>query len=592
MAGGSVAVIYWMINFAAMSYRLGEPPTLDIIIFGGILTVVSLEMARRVTGWIIPAICFLAFLYNLDFVGPHLPTTLLNHGGFSINQTLEWLYGPTGVLGLVIEVFATYMVVFVLLGAFMQRSGLGELFIDLSLALTGRRTGGPGLAAVVASSIFGMISGSPVSNVVTSGTFTIPLMKRVGYRSEFAAAVEAAASTGGIYMPPIMGAGAFLLAEFTGVGYFAVVKLAVVPALVYFLSVGLMVYLEAAKRGLHGVPKSEIPEWRGILLRLHYVTPVPVMIGSLLLDNDAFIAAIHAIFSLILVKVAEVVARAMVAPSGRLALIRSGFWDVARMTGASAVLGARNLLPISALGGALGILLGVADHTQLPLRFSELLTGFAGDNLAFAVILVIGAGYFIGMGLPIIASYVVLAIFSVPALTALGVSALTAHFIAFWVATSSSVTPPVALAAYAGAAVAQADPVRTGFIATKLASWIYLMPFLFIYTPLIEPDTPVGFWWITVACFFALVAWSAGLQGRLVQNTSYVDRALFLLAALFLVEGAQWLGPMGLGAYFLPTSFGYIFEALVPWGRLLGFGAFTLAIAVQLRFLIGPRTAE
>ncbi|MFQ5895821.1 MAG: TRAP transporter permease [Nitrospinota bacterium] len=591
MLAGGTAVIYWMIQYQEMSYRLGEVPTWDIVIFGLILTVVSLEVARRVTGPIIPGICLLFFIYNFEFVGPYLPTTLLEHGGHSLGRTMEYLYGPSGILGLVTEVFATYVVVFVVLGAFLEKSGLGRLFIDLSFALTGRRTGGPGLAAVVSSSIFGMISGSAVSNVVTTGTFTIPLMKRVGYRPAFAAAVEAAASTGGTYMPPIMGAGAFLLAEFSEVSYLTVVKVAAVPAVIYFLSVGVMVYLEALKRNLRGVPKEEIPPWRSVVGRLHYLLPLPVVILFLFLGDDAFLAAFYAICTVVLVKVSEVVVRTFAAPQARLAVLGRGLWEVVRMSCESMVQGARSVLLISCIAGSLGILLGVADQTQLPLRFSEFLAQVAGENLALAVVLVIGAGYMVGMGLPITASYVILAIFAVPALTALGMSGLTAHFIAFWVATNSAVTPPVALAAYGGAAVAGADPVRTGFIATKLASWLYLMPFLFVYTPILNPDVPADYWWITFVCLVALVAWAAGLQGHFIRRTGLVTRLLFLGAALSLLNAVEWLGPAGLGAPFLPMSLKPFADALVPWSRAIGFGAFALALALQFRVVPGTTRA-
>lgn len=515
-----------------------------------------LEVARRATGPVVPLLAVLFLLYNSAWVAPYLPTTLLNHRGFSLARIVEYLYVTAeGMVGLVVETFATYVVIFVILGAFLEKSGLGQLFINLTFRLTGHRTGGPGLTAVVASGLFGMISGSGVANVVTTGTFTIPLMKRVGYRPHFAGAVEAAASTGGTYMPPIMGAGAFLLAEFTETSYLDVMKIAAIPAILYFASVGAIVYLEAVKQGLHGVRREELPPLRDVATKLHYLLPIPVMLYFLLSGDDAFLSAFYAIVSVIVLMVVEAAVKLALA-AGRgdvrgargLAVASGGAgWRILVVCWESLVLGARNSLVIGGVAGCLGIILGVSVQSGLPIRFSDWVVAVSQGMLPLTILLVIIAGYVVGMGLPITASYVILAIFGVPALTQLDVPTLTAHLICFWVATSSAVTPPVALAAYAGAALAKADPFRTGFTATKLASWLFLMPFLFVYTPILDVKNPPALVWTTLTALVALVAWAGALEGYLLCPTRLWERPLLLLAALGLLHAGLVTDLIGIG---------------------------------------------
>jgi TRAP transporter 4TM/12TM fusion protein len=543
--GALAAVGYWMANFERLTRNLGYEPGLDVVVFGGIAVVVSLEVARRATGPVIPLLAVLFLLYDSEWVAPWLPSTLLNHRGFPVARIMEYLYVTAeGMVGLVVETFATYVVIFVVLGAFLEKSGLGRLFIDLTFRLTGHRTGGPGLTAVASSGLFGMISGSGVANVVTTGTFTIPLMKRVGYRPHFAAAVEAAASTGGTYMPPIMGAGAFLLAEFTETSYLDVVRIAAIPAVLYFLSVAAIVYLEAVKQGLHGVPREELPRLGDVLGKLHYLLPIPVMLYFLLSGDDAFLSAFYAIAAVVIlvtletaVRLALACARGEVRGLGAvLAAAARALGGILRLCWESLVLGGRNTLVIGSVAGCLGIILGVAVQSGLPIRFSDWVVTVSQGLLPLTIVLVIVAGYVVGMGLPITASYVILAIFGVPALTRLDVPTVTAHLICFWVATSSAVTPPVALAAYAGAAIAKADPFRAGFAATKLASWLFLMPFLFVYTPILDVGNVPVLVWTTATALVGLVAWAGALEGYLLRPTRLWERAVLLLAALGLLH--------------------------------------------------------
>ena len=556
IAGAVAAVAYWMLNYERLTRNLGYAPGVDVLVFGGIAVVVSLEVARRAIGLVVPSLALCLLLYDSEYIAPYLPTTLLNHRGFPLSRIMEYLYVTSeGMLGLVVETFATYVVIFVILGAFLEKSGLGRLFIDLTFRLTGHRTGGPGLTAVVASGLFGMISGSGVANVVTTGTFTIPLMKRVGYRPHFAAAVEAAASTGGTYMPPIMGAGAFLLAEFTQISYLEVIKIAAIPAVLYFTSVGAIVYLEAVKQGLRGVRREELPPYRDILGKLHYLLPIPVMLYFLLSGDDAFLSAFYAIVSvvaLLMVEACVVLGRGVLRGEVRGARAVAAeavrrLWAILSICWESLVLGARNTLVIGSVAGCLGIILGVAIQSGVPIRFSDWVVAVSQGMLPLTILLVIVAGYVVGMGLPITASYVILAIFGVPALTRLDVPGVTAHLICFWVATSSALTPPVALAAYAGAAIAKADPFRTGFTATKLGSWLFLMPFLFVYTPLLDIKNPGTLAWTTFTALVALVAWAGALEGYLLRPTRVWERPLLLLAALGLLHAGLITDLIGIG---------------------------------------------
>ena len=289
------SLIYWMYQYEFLIDQLGwEPPLINTILGGGVI-LIGLEAARRTTGLIIPAVCVAFLVYA--YVGPYLPG-ILRHDGFPIWRIIEYNFITTeGMLGQITNIFASYIFVFVIFAAFLERSGLGELFMDTALAVTGRMTGGPGLAACLSSALMGMVSGSPVANVVTTGAFTIPLMKRIGYKPEFAGAVEAAASTGGAYMPPIMGAAAFMLAEFTETPYIEVVKISILPAILYFSAVGSMVYLEARKTKLVGLPRNELPRIGSVLKRSYQFLPIPVIIVLMLQGYSPFFSAVWAIIT-------------------------------------------------------------------------------------------------------------------------------------------------------------------------------------------------------------------------------------------------------------------------------------------------------
>jgi TRAP transporter 4TM/12TM fusion protein len=517
--GMGTVIIYYIIEFPTLADRMGGPIRTIDAVFGWFIILLSLEMARRTVGNVIP--CIGIFLLVYSYFGPYFPLGL-GHSGFSLPRIAESLFlSGDGILGTLTNIFASYILIFVILGSFMEVSGCGKIFVDLAYAVTGRRTGGPGLASVITSALFGTVSGSAVANVVVDGVYTIPLMKRMGYPAHFAGAVEAATSTGGQFMPPVMGAAAFLLAEISGTPYVQVIKIAAIPACLYFASVAIIIYLEAVKRGLRGMPASELPQFTELMKGIHLLLPIPILIALLAMDITPFVAAFYTICATIVV---------------------SWFRKESRM-GPSKIItalseGARASLTVGSIVGVLGIVMGACSLTGLPNYFNQFVIFLSGGHLFLLICLIIIAGLFIGMGLPTTPSYVMLVILAVPAMIKMGVAPLTAHLLAFWVAVQSNVTPPVALAAIAASAIAKSDPWKTGWTAMKLASWVYLMPFLFIYTPILNLGWNFNFILTVIDACIALVAWGAALEGYLFKETTWYERiGLFAAAIGLLHEG-------------------------------------------------------
>ncbi|MHB8773050.1 MAG: TRAP transporter permease [Syntrophales bacterium] len=512
-------IIYYIIEYPTLAERMGSGVnTVDAVLGWGII-ILSLEMARRTVGNIIPSIGVVLLIYA--YFGPYFPLGL-GHSGFSLARIAESLFlSGDGILGTMTNIFASYILIFVILGAFMEVSGCGRVFVDLAYAITGRVTGGPALASVITSALFGTVSGSAVANVVVDGVYTIPLMKRMGYKPHFAGAVEAATSTGGQLMPPVMGAAAFLLAEISGTPYITVIKIAAIPAILYYASVAVIIRLEAVKQNLQGLPASELPKFSDVARRLHLLLPVPILIVLLAFDITPFIAAFYTIGMTIIV-------------SWFRKETGMGFSKIIEALAE----GARGAVSVGSIVGVLGIVMGVCSLTGLPNYFSQFIIYLSGGYLFSLVLLIIIAGLFVGMGLPTTPSYVILVILGVPALVKMGVEPLTAHMIALWVAVQSNVTPPVALAAIAASAIAKSDPFKTGWEACKLASWIYLMPFLFIYTSILNVGWNYPFVTTVVAAIVALIAWGGALTGYLLRKTTLFERAaLFASSLLLLHEG-------------------------------------------------------
>jgi TRAP transporter 4TM/12TM fusion protein len=515
--GMIIVIVYYIHEYPTLADRIGWGIAFRDVIFGWFLIILSLELARRAVGTVIPTIGIALLIYA--YFGPYFPLGLA-HSGFSFSRIAEYLFLTSdGILGMIANIFASYILIFVVFGSFMEVSGAGKVFVDLAYAITGKRTGGPGLASVITSALFGTVSGSSVANVVVDGVFTIPLMKRLGYPPHFAGAVEAATSTGGQYMPPIMGAAAFLLAEISGTPYIDVIKVAAIPACLYFASVGVIIYLEALKRGLRGMPASELPQIRELIKEIHLLLPIPILIVLLSLGLTPFIAAFYSICATIV-----------------LSWFRKDTRMGPKKVVEALVAGARSSLSVGATVGVIGIVIGVTSLTGLANYFQQFVIYLSGGHLFLLVLLIIIAGIFVGMGMPTTPSYVVLVILGVPSLIRMGVPTLTAHLLVFWVAVQSNVTPPVALSAWAAAAIAKSDPWKTGWTAMKLASWIYLMPFLFIYTHILDVGWNFHFILTVFDCIIALMAWGPALEGYLFKETSALERVLLLAAALGLLH--------------------------------------------------------
>ncbi len=509
-----VVIIYYIVEFPTLADRIGGGIEVRDVIFGWFLIIISLEAARRAIGKVIPLIGIV--LLGYAYFGPYFPLGL-SHSGFSLSRIAEYLFlSGDGILGFIANIFASYILIFVIFGSFMEVSGCGKVFVDLAYALIGKRTGGLGLASVITNTLFGTISGSAVANVVVDGVFTIPLMKRQGYPSHFAAAVEASASTGGQLMPPIMGAAAFLLAEISGTPYIEVIKIAAIPACLYFVSVGVLIYLEAVKKGLRGMSDSELPEIKKLLREIHLLLPIPILIFFLVLGFTPYISAFYSIC-------------ATVGVSWFRKETRMGLKKIFEALAS----GARSSLSVGATVGVIGIVIGVTNLTGLANYFQQFITYLSGGYLFMLILLLIFVGIFIGMGLPTTPSYVVLVILGVPSLIKMP---LTAHLLAFWISVQSNVTPPVALAAWAGATIAKSNPWKTGWTALKLASWIYIMPFLFVYTSILKVGWNLNFITTVLCCIISLVAWGAAIEGHLFKKTSPFERVCLFIAVLALLH--------------------------------------------------------
>lgn len=533
---------------------------------GIIATVTLLEASRRVIGVTITVIGVVFIIYAmagsrgaLPWLGEYLPG-ILEHRGYSIDRIVAQLYlGQEGIFGLPLGVAATFVFIFVLFGAFLEVTGAGKFFIDLAYASAGRQRGGPAKAAVVASAFMGSISGSAIANVVTSGAFTIPLMKSLGYKPEEAAGVEAAASTGGQIMPPIMGAGAFLIAEYTRMPYTEIVRISILPAIMYFATVYLFVDIIAAKRGMKGMRAQDLPQVRQVLADgWHFLFPLAVLVVLLFRNISPARVGFWAVISVLIVAgiryVIETVMLGRPAPATTSEVqtetpakpqateILNADSDIAPVERNPVKLviaatksiivaletGARNALPVSIACAVAGIVVGIVGLTGLGLKFSSMMISFSGGNIILALILVMIASLILGMGLPVTASYIVLIVLTGPALTEqFGIPLIIAHLLVFWYSQDSNVTPPVALAAFAGAGIAGADPMKTGFIAWKFAKGLYLVPLFMVFNPEIILGGPVlVVAWNVLLAVVALGSFAAALEGYLFTYMRWFSRIL------------------------------------------------------------------
>jgi TRAP transporter 4TM/12TM fusion protein len=460
----ALLVYYWMHEFEALNYRAGAENELDALVsIAGIL--ISLEVCRRVLGWSMTLIGIMLICYGL--FGPYFPD-MIAHRGFGVERLATSLYLTTnGVFGVMANVLATYVILFIFFGAFLHKSGAGRFFIDLPMAAAGHSTGGPAKVAVVASALFGSVSGSAIANTVSTGAFTIPLMKRAGFRPHVAGAIEPSASIGGMFMPPIMGAGGFLMAELTETPYAHIMVIAIFPAILYFFSVFCMIHFEAKKHNIRGIDDPDMPHWTEVLKKEWYFSmPLVIITILMVMGYSPGFSAFWATLSCIVVSWVKKETR----------MGPKEVWEAIQT-------GARNTLIIGATVGVIGVIVGTISLTGIGLKFSDIIITAAGGNLLAAILLIALASLVLGMGVPVTAAYLIVAVLAVPPLMELGVVLIAAHMIVYWFSQDSNITPPVCVAAYAGAAVAGSDPWKTGWTAFKFAKLLYVVPILFAYTP-------------------------------------------------------------------------------------------------------------
>jgi TRAP transporter 4TM/12TM fusion protein len=510
--------IYIYMNLTQLLFRFGVLPTaMDFVVaLVGILLV--LELTRRTSGWTLPILAGIFMLYA--FAGPYLPS-ILNHSGYSIDRFATYIYGLDGIFGVTLDVSSKYILLFIIFGAFLQMSGVGRYFIDFSFSIAGGMRGGPAKVSVISSGLMGMMNGTSAGNAVATGSLTIPLMKRVGYNPRFAAATEATASAGGQIMIPIMGAGAFLMAEITGIRYADIVVAATIPALLYFLSVYFMVDFEAVKKGMKGLARKDLPSFKGIAKQAYLFIPIIILLGFLLNGYSVIRSGTISIIACFAVSLFH--------PATRM--------GIKRLIGALE-LGMKNVIQLLAVCACAGIIVGVIALTGVGLRFGSMLLSIADNNIFLALVFAMFISILLGMGMPTTAAYAVAASVVAPGLISLGIEPLFAHMFVFYYAVMSAITPPVALAAYAAAGVAGTDPFKTGVQAFRLGIAAFIVPFMFMYSPqLLMEGSFLGIALAIVTASIGIYLLSAAVQAWFVgRRANIISRILLLAAAISLIN--------------------------------------------------------
>lgn len=509
---------YLLFNLAALQFRAGVMPTQGDFLFALAGVLLILELTRRVAGLALLVIAGIFIIYT--FAGPYLPG-ILNHDGYKMDRFFSYIYTDSGILGPTTAVSSTYIILFIAFGAFLQVSKVGDYFVNFAFAIAGRARGGPAKVAVFASGLMGMINGTSAGNVVATGSLTIPLMKKVGYRPQSAGAIEAAASTGGQIMPPVMGAGAFIMAEITGIPYTELIVAALIPACLYFLSIFFMVDFEAAKMGMRGLRQDELPVLSKLLKQVYLFLPILILIGALYMGYSVIRAGTLGLMSALVV---SWLSPSKMGPRGVLLALEA----TTKMS-----------IQLIAVCACAGIIVGVIGLTGVGLRFSSVLLDIADKSQLAALFFAMVISIVLGMGMPTTAAYAVAASVVAPGLIQLGIPPLVAHFFVFYYAVMSAITPPVALAAYAGGAIAGADPMKTSVTAFKLGLAAFIVPYMFFYSHglLMEGEWHVILRNAVTACFGVYML-SGAVQNWFHGRLPMVLRVVLFVAALMLISGS------------------------------------------------------
>ena len=510
--------VYLYFNYEELQERMAyidEVPA-QAMALAYILVGLSLEATRRMTGLPLFTVAIAFFAYFLW--GDHLPS-LIRHNGATLENIAENMYlTGEGVYGIPIMLACSTLFAFMMFGAFLEGSNMSSIFMDLAYRLTRKSQGGPAKVSIFASALFGTISGSSAGNVYTTGVFTIPLMKKCGYQPHFAGAVEAVASTGGQIMPPVMGAAAFMMAELCGVSYLEVAKAALLPALLYYLALWVMIHFEARRRGLGLISSELVPSLRSILGRLYFLAPLAILVAVMIDGRSAAICANMATGSILLLS--------FLRRDTRFTLKR--LFDTLYAAAASSLM-------VVACCAASGIVVGVINYTGIGFKFINVLTGLADGHLFIMLLLLMVTSFILGMGMPTTPAYIVVATLGAPALIRMGLAPLVAHMFCFYYAILSFITPPVCVAAYAGANIAEADPMKTGFTSMKLGVVAFIVPVMFVYEPsLLWQGSLLSSATATVTAVIGVIGLSGALQNWLLRTCTLPERLLLLIGGLSL----------------------------------------------------------
>ncbi|MFP7493237.1 TRAP transporter permease [Terribacillus saccharophilus] len=580
---------YWPVMYNNIIAQGGQMTTLDFVT-GALAVLLVLEATRRTVGLpiVIIAILFMAYAYW----GRQLPDFIV-HPGVDIDTLINSLFFTTeGMLGTPIGVSSTYIFLFLLFGAFLVKTGVGQYFNDLALLVAGRRIGGPAKVAIFSSALQGTVSGSSVANVVTSGSFTIPMMKRLGYSKNFAGAVEASSSTGGQIMPPVMGAAAFLMVEFIGVSYWTIAKAAIIPAILYFAGIWIMTHFEAKRTGLRGLKKEELPDKKEVLSKLYLLLPILAMVFYLSSGLSIMRAALYGIVTCVLVALLRKEVYRHLYPivfgvvlvayliyggvTGNMSIengliiaalatvIVSYFFDRNFLETIEAMVdGARSALSVIAATAAAGIIVAVVTKTGLGLSLANSLVGLANEQLFWTLFFTMIASLILGMGAPTTANYIITSTIAAPAIILLGVSDLQAHMFVFYFGIMADITPPVALAAFAAAGMSGGRPIATGVISTKLAIAAFIIPYMFVFAPellLVGTANYLEVAWIFLTAFLGMIVIGAGMIGYWFRRLYWPERLIALAAGLALIYPGVWLSIAGLVVFAALIAFQYIYK--------------------------------
>ena len=573
----ALAFYHWVFE-ADLIQRSGDATVPDLVV-GAIVIALLFEAARRVLGLALPIVCAVFLVYGV--LGQYLPSAIA-HRGYGFDQIIGQLYlGSEGIYGIPTLVSATYIFLFILFGSFLEHAGMIGLFNNIALGFVGHARGGPAKVAVISSGMMGMISGSGIANVMTIGQFTIPLMKRFGYSSVFAGAVEATSSMGGQIMPPVMGAVAFIMAETLNVPYVTIVKAAVIPAFLYYLTAFLMVHLEAGRKGLHGMPKADCPNpWQSIRDKWYLMLPLVALVFMLF---DGFTPMFSSIVGLALTAML-ILGTGIAAGFGSI-LFRIVFWVILGLVCASffeygvwplivaiaflvavnfvirggrktlqtmrssMVDGARQAVAVGLACAIVGVVIGVLTLTGAASNFASFVLDIGSKSLFLSLFLTMAVCLVLGMGIPTIPNYIITSAIAAPALLSLKVPLIVSHMFVFYFGIMADLTPPVALAAFAAASIAKASPMRIGWKATHIAIAGFVIPYMAVYDPslMLQTGTLLDTAYVVFKAIIAILLWGAASIGYLRAPLNWAERIFATVAAFLLVVAIPWTDEVGFG---------------------------------------------